>query len=280
MIVDVKDMLSEMNMGPLDPLARHLAPGDMVTIGGESGAGKSQLALYMGRKWGQGTSARIGIVSVEDRAHMWGDRALALECGASMLGGNKSEYTDDEGNMCRDDMEKITAAAASLSKENPFHLEVMDRADVSDVERAMLRCIRNHCGLVVVDYVQEIFDKNATKGANQAERVGDITARVKLVAKRAKVPLILCSQLSRPAKGKTEPTKHDLRGSGRLLEQSEAVALLWKKHEQDQDSMAKIVKLKMGGERPRVVLSRNKGGMISGIEEAKDDNGGSNGWGQ
>lgn len=263
------------NLGPLRALAREMLPGHMVVVGGRSNAGKSQLAMMMGRRWWDSTKGRVGIVSVEDRAHVWGDRAIAYETGVSLMSGvrneDENEFRDDEQRVrvTHDDMAKVSRAAAHLGEVNPFHLEVMDRSDIADVERAMLRCVRAQCEVIVVDYVQEIGDKSAQRGTSQHERYSGIAARIKMVAKRTKTRLILCSQVSRPQRGSNaEPTMTDLKGSGDIENMAEAIVLLWKEREDSFDTLAKVVKTKNGSERPRVVLRRNDGGMITKIERA------------
>lgn len=257
-----------MDLGLLTPLARELLPGSMVVVGGRSGAGKSQCSLMMGRRWWATTGARIGIVSLEDRAHVWGDRVLAMNTEVSLLGGRRTPHGNVVG-LTNDDWENTARAAGELKHENAYHLEVMDRADISDVERAMNRCVRAGCGLLIVDYVQEIRDRSAGRGVPQHERYSNIAARIKMVAKRARLPLILCSQVARPQRGSNaEPSMTDLKGSGDIENMAEAIVLLWKEQEDSIDTMAKVVKLKNGSERPRVLLTRNGGGMITGIEAA------------
>lgn len=271
------------NLGPLRGLGREMMPGHMIIVGGRSNAGKSQLAMYIGRKWFDSTGARIGIVSVEDRAHVWGDRIIAYEAGISLMSGVRvdepgaAEFRDDDDSdqdervsLNQDQWDKVGRVAAQMKEANPFHLEVMDRSDIADVERAMLRCVQEQCDVIIVDYVQEIGDKSAHKNASQHERYSGIAARIKMVAKRSKTRLILCSQVSRPQRGSNaEPTMTDLKGSGDIENMSEAIVLLWKEHEDSIHTMAKVVKLKNGSDRPRVVLKRNTGGMIESVVRAK-----------
>lgn len=253
---------TEMNMGPLDPLARHMTAGMFIIVAGETNAGKSQLATLLAYKFWESRGARVGIVSLEDRAPLWGDKIIALREDVSLLGEDK---------ITSDMMSAAGKAGAWAKEHNPFHTEILDRSDVSDVERAMLRCVQAGCGMVVVDYVQEIRDASAEKGRGHLV-ISDIAGRLKSVGKRAQIPVICCSQLTRPTNKKdSEPTKFDIKGSGDLENMSDALILLWKKTDADRNTMGKVVKLKSGGERPRVLLTRNRGGMITDIEEVEDE---------
>lgn len=248
-----------MKLGPFTPVARHFQAGDLVVIGGETNAGKSQLGLLLGLRWHAATGQRCGIVSTEDRAYVYGDRLIAGIANMSLLSGEASE----------NDFHAAEQAIDRLGREEPAHLEILDDHDLGSVERAMSRCVRQGCGVLVVDYLQTITARMASKQAAAHERVEEIVRRVKAQGKRLRVPVLLVSQLARPANRQhREPSLFELKGSGYIEQAATAIVLVWKTDDNG-DTLAKIAKLKSGGERPTVQLLRNDGGMITRIAEHK-----------
>lgn len=252
------------DLGALRCMAREFSEGSLTVVGGRSNAGKSQLAFLFAHRWAVATGGRVGIISLEDRAHVWGDRAIANACAVSLLSG-RSEDGEDAVRVTKDEMDAMMREIGAMSERNAYQLEVLDRNDITDVERAMLRCLRAGCGMLVVDYVQEIEDATMKGGGRDDLMVASNTRRIKGVGKRGKVPVILPSQIVKPQNGKAEPGSNDLNGSSAIKNMSEAVIMLWKDDDSDQHTMGKVVKLKNGPERPRVMLKRNAGGMINDI---------------
>ena len=250
-----------MKLGPFTPLARHFQAGDLVVIGGETNAGKSQLGLLLGLRWNAATGQRCGIVSTEDRAYVYGDRLIAGITDHSLLSGELTENT----------FHVAEQAIERLGREEPAHLEILDDHDLGSVERAMSRCVRQGCGVIVVDYLQTITASMANRQAASHERVEEIVRRVKAQGKRLRVPVLLVSQLARPANRQhREPSLFELKGSGYIEQAATAIVLVWKT-EDDGKTLAKIAKLKSGGERPTVELLRNSGGMITRISAHGDN---------
>ena len=256
-----------MRLGPFTPLARHFQAGDLVVIGGETNAGKSQLGLLLGLRWNAATGQKCGIVSTEDRAYVYGDRLIAGITNHSLLSG---ELTEDA-------FSNAERAIHTLGDEEPAHLEILDDHDLGSVERAMAKCVRQGCGVLVVDYLQTITATMPNKQAANHERVEQIVRRVKAQGKRLRVPVLLVSQLARPANRQhREPSLFELKGSGYIEQAATAIVLVWKTAD-DGDTLAKIAKLKSGGERPTVTLQRNDGGMITRIAEYAEPTGAAGG---
>ncbi|MEM9067155.1 MAG: DnaB-like helicase C-terminal domain-containing protein [Myxococcota bacterium] len=250
----------KVDLGPFRPLAQHLLPGNLVTIGGETGAGKSSLALMVSRRWWACTKARAGIVSVEDRAHVWGGRALAHECSVNPTARDS---------MTQDEWDDVARASMWLKQNEPYRFAILERNDVWDVERHMRRLVTAEgCSVLIVDYLTEITDLSASRGAPRREVMSNIARRIKQVAKQLHVPVILCAQLSRPSDKKhREPTIFDLKETGDLENMSEGIVLAWKTGDSEDDrAFAKIAKLKDSEKRPRVQLIRGSGGELRSLE--------------
>lgn len=233
------------------PLARELQAGQMVTIGGETGAGKSTLALHLALCWHESVGSPAGVVSLEDRHCTWADRWQARTTGTSLL-GTPPEYL-------REAMEQVHNRVGELDPSS-IRVAEMVRPDIGSVIDAMRALVRAGCGMVVVDYVQEI----SVKAADRRNEVTEAARRVKQAAKALRVPLVLCSQLSR-GQGGAEPTKKSLKESGDLENMSEAIVLLWRQDDSPgRPTHGKIAKLKNSADeaRTRFDIVRGRGGGI------------------
>lgn len=251
------------DLGPLDAVGRHLGPGDMVTIGGETGAGKSSLALWIARQWNQGRGAPMGVVSLEDRWHTWGDRYQAQWSGVTLLntpraglGAAMSIVADELAT------ERVPRDGILVSE--------LTRTDLAVVLASMRGLVASGATALIVDYIQEV---RVDPRAKRNEGIADAARAIKSEAKRLRVPLLLCSQLSRPASGsRREPTVSSLKESGDLENMSEGVVLLWRDSDaEDAPAMIKVAKLKSSSSRPRLRVVRSKAGVIVGFEDIGDD---------
>jgi replicative DNA helicase len=245
-----------LRLGDLDPVARHMGPGDMVTVGGETGAGKSSLCLWLAREWYRSTGAPMGVVSLEDRWHTWGDRYQAQHSGVSLL--------DTPHDYLAHALTKVNEAAPSIPKDGIQVAELV-RTDLATVVSAMRALVARGCSALVVDYIQEV---RMPANVRRAEAVADAARTIKATAKALRVPLVLCSQLSRPPSGaQREPNASRLKESGDLENMSEAIVLLWREMDgQNAPAFAKVAKLKSSSARPRLEVKRGKGGTITGFE--------------
>jgi len=244
-----------LDLGAFTPLGDHMAPGNLIVIAGETNAGKSSLALWMALRWWAQYGARVGIVSVEDREAVWGRRMVAHQAKVDL----------SKPQLSRNDMDSVVSAADRLKIDDPIHYAILEDNDVSHVARYAKRLAQS-CGLIVVDYLQEITDRTMErKGVSERERLTNAARACKRVAKVAKVPVILVSQLSRPENKKhREPTMFDIKGSGDVENMAEGIVLIWRDGDHEgADALAKVAKLKDSPKRPRVALIREDGGAIT-----------------
>lgn len=244
-----------LRLGDLDPVARHMGPGDMITVGGETGAGKSSVCLWLAREWYRSLGSPMGVVSLEDRWHTWGDRYQAQTSGVSLL--------DTHHDYLAHALTQVLEAAPRIPRDG-IHVAELVRTDLATVVSAMRALVARGCSALVVDYIQEV---RMPQGARRAEAVADAARTIKATAKALRVPLVLCSQLSRPPSGaQREPNASRLKESGDLENMSEAIVLLWREEDgSGAPAFCKVAKLKSSSARPRLLIERGRGGTISGF---------------
>ncbi|MEH2373453.1 replicative DNA helicase [Nostoc sp.] len=111
--------------------------------------------------------------------------------------------------------------------------------------------------LVVIDYLQLMVDE----GERQlAQRVGELTRGLKLLARECDVPIILLSQLNRGPETRTNkrPMLSDLRDSGRIEEDADLVLGLYRDEYYNPDSPDRGV--------AEVIILKNRNGQTGTVK--------------
>lgn len=205
----------------LDRLIGGWRPGAMYVIAARPGNGKSLFAL--GAAMHVSREQRALVHSLEMTQREVGQRVLAAEAGV-----NLSQFGAG-GDLPERQWESIARARGRI---DGLRLVVDDRTRVSpaDIHSRARGLIRRHndLGVVVVDYVQLMQAPMRRKDASREQEVAAISRALKVMAMDLRVPVILCAQLNRKseARGDGMPRVSDLRESGALEQDADAVILL------------------------------------------------------
>jgi replicative DNA helicase len=142
----------------------------------------------------------------------------------------------ENGTLDSPEMERLAETATT------FKTWPLDLMDVSDLTVQALRSIvkrrvletNGQLKLVVLDYLQLL--NSARSDANEYEKVSEISRVLKVMARELRIPVMALSQMSRESeKGASatprEPRLSDLRGSGSIEQDADAVIFI---HRTDQ----------------------------------------------
>jgi replicative DNA helicase len=202
----------------LDRKLSGLHPGDLVILAGRPGMAKTALALNIAEN--VATAGKTALVfSLE-----MGDKQLATRSLAS-LGGIPMERLRN-GRLIDGDWDGITAALGKLH-EAPLVIDESGSLTVTQMTARARRVARRQgLSLVVIDYLQLMRGE----GNNRNEELGDLTRRLKLMAKDLGVPVILLSQLSREVEKRTNkrPMMSDLRESGAIEQDADVILMVYR----------------------------------------------------
>lgn len=192
---------------------RGLAAGKLVVVAARPAVGKTTFALNWALKLAMGRSAPPLFISLEmSREEL--ERALFSAHGAI-----------DEADL-RSEPVRVRAAAAQIASTGFRIADPTSSFGIEELEAAMERHVAGGgCRVVVVDYLTLM---RMPKAERRDLAVGDITRRMKQLAREHAVPVVVLSQLNRGVESREgqRPRISDLRDSGSIEQDADDVLLL------------------------------------------------------
>lgn len=220
-----------------------IAGGKLIVVGARPSVGKSALLLHMAVR-ALDAGRRILLVSCEMGADEVVGRVVAQKSGVSVDKIERHDLTEDE----------IIKVADSFAEIPSERFCISERArTVQDIRRMALRT-RAHGGLdlIVADYLQLLDAGQKTN--NRAEAVGVVTRGLKALAMELKIPVLTASQLNRASERNDEPKLSDLRESGSIEQDADAVLLLHAPNDKDDPERKLFLDKNRGGRCGRITL--------------------------
>ena len=193
--------------------------GELFVIGGNPGMGKSALALQVGMR---AAADGLGVIvfSLEmSRASL----VLRMACYLAKVNGAKLRA----GYLNSEERERLRLAFAEVSKW-PLWMAEHGVSTVSAIRSALRKKkAKRDVFMVVIDYLQllRVIGKSESRNAE----VSEITRSLKLLAIEEQVNVQLLSQCNRDNKKERRPPElQDLRESGSIEQDADAVAFVWR----------------------------------------------------
>lgn len=219
---------------PLDQCLMSLRPGGLYVLAARPGVGKTSFALSIIQNiCSQAEHPRGALLfSLEVDRH---DLVKKLLCGYARIDFSRME----RGLVDGPELEALADAAEDIKR---WKLDLMDASDLT--VQALRSLVKRHVlerkgdlGVVVIDYLQLL--QSARADFNEYEKISEISRTLKILAKEMKLPVLALSQMSRDSErtvGKPrEPRLSDLRGSGSIEQDADAVIFLHRVDENDDD---------------------------------------------
>ena len=201
-----------------------LQGGRLYCIGARPAVGKSLMAQGLAEHWATVHRQRVYFSTVEMPARELSMRMLAHASGVNLSSLKQGKYLTER------DWTQIAAATTSMA-ETHARIEVCDDAvqSVASIRQgARTMAKRGGLGLVVVDYLQLLEPPTGSKNRNREREVAEMSRGLKRLAMELDVPVVVLSQLNRALTGRADkkPTMADLRESGAIEQDSDAILLL------------------------------------------------------
>lgn len=200
----------------VDRIQRPLGPGNYVLLAARPSVGKTTLACNMAANMLR-AGTPVLFISLEMSAEEITKKFLSALTGVDIYGIERG-YTK----RAAEEQLKLRRAAEELAR---LPLYIDDSPEMGPIElRANIReAVKEHeTGVIFIDYLG-LLQKPKSESQNVA--VGEISRQVKAAARESGVPIIALCQLSR-AGAEVKPQIHNLRDSGTLEQDADAVWLL------------------------------------------------------
>jgi replicative DNA helicase len=243
----------------LDEITGGFQPGNLIVLAARPSMGKSALVTNIAENAALDHGRPVALFSLEMSEAELSQRFLASQAKIKGEDLRKGRLTETK-------WPKILAASEKLSRA-PLYVD--DSSDVGIMEvRAKARRLHSQTpgglGLVIVDYLQLMRADERVE--SRVQQVGQMSRGLKILARELDVPVIALSQLSRAVEqrgGEKIPILSDLRESGNLEQDADAVIFIYREEYYEQDSEREgeadlIIAKHRNGPIGRVVLTFHK----------------------
>ena len=190
---------------PLDG-ALHLVPGNFAIIGGRPSAGKTAFSLQMAVNMAK-AGRKVVYFSLETDAKTLCSRAMANMLNIPLAAVKNKNVRFDELDRIAD------------FKKMPLYLV---EAAGKSVAWMKAQAVRAKADVIFIDYLQLIHQSGAK---DRYSAVTEISMQLHTMAQTTGITVVALAQLNRNAAG-TKPTNADLRESGQLEQDADAIILL------------------------------------------------------
>jgi replicative DNA helicase len=230
---------------------------ELVLVSGEPGTGKTSFVLDMALKLEKSGYSGI-FFSLEMAKKAISNRALSISTGIPTEKFLKKEslmkYLETE--LKEEDKERLWKRIQKF-REKVRRLEIVDTSSmpVDELEMYVKNTIalRGNLDFIVVDYLQLLVGK----GANDTERITDISKKLKQIAKDNGIVVIAVAQMTTEAKKEAQNANRNqksyklygtsLKGSSQLDQDPGAIVFLTKKA--DDPSLFRLINLQIAKQR-------------------------------
>lgn len=214
-----------------------LHQGHLIVIAGRPAMGKSAFCQQIVENVASEKRTTI-MFTLEMSSYEITERAMSRRTGIPI------PTLKTANGLANRDWERLTNAYAELSllpfliDDSTFEIDEIvakTHAASADLAKADLPPL----GCVAIDYIQLV----AAQAANRTLEVGQVTNKLKRLAKELSVPVVALSQLNRAAENRNDrrPTLADLRESGNIEQDADLVLFLYRDEYYNPDSSEKGV---------------------------------------
>ena len=237
----------------IDKMLTWFKPGELIILAARPSMGKTAFALNVLNNVALKQQKTVVFISLEMSSESIVDRILSEVAGVPMYKLNGSEQMNEE------DFSKIWEANSTLWVAKIF---IDDRGALTVPElKSKLRKLKIEKGwldIVIIDYLQLMH--GTSYAGNRVQEISDISRSLKELARELEVPIMALSQLSRAVEQRVDkkPQLSDLRESGAIEQDADAVLMLHREDYYDPDTENKWA--------TDVSIRKNRNGAVGEVE--------------
>lgn len=208
---------STTGLGSLDALLNKLQPGRYTVLGARPAQGKSALALKIAyaATMDESLPGNVLFYSLEMNPVDLFLRTAAIVSGVPARKG----LSPSEIRTIRETMEKLKDKA-------PVFIEaggMSAGAIIADIQESMQA---GPCKLVIVDYLQIVVSDDPNPNTPEVDRIARNCNALCRFAQKANIHMLMLAQINRAGARTSKPGMSDLKGSGQIEQDADAIVLL------------------------------------------------------
>ena len=243
----------ETGLTTLDRALNGFQKGDLIVVAGRPSMGKTVFSLNLAER----LSRKYGIyyASLEMRKEKLGMRLLAAKSKINSLQISTGNITDNDWTRIAQD--------TSLLANNKLYIDDSSDLTMMDIKSRCKRLkMQKDKGLdiIIIDHIGLLTPH--TKRATRDLEIRDISRMGKIIAKELDCTVIFLSQLSRAPEQRTDhrPVLADLRESGNIEQDADAVAMLYRDEYYNKESEDKGIL--------EVIIRKSRDGQLGTVKLA------------
>lgn len=202
-----------------------LHPGEYSVLAGDPGDGKTALAVSIAEHI-MDAGGVVFMVSCDMTKGQLADRRLCME-------GRVHSTRLRSRNLAPAELDRLSVAYSRLCTRR-FFVEDKSRVPIQWLAEALrIKAVHGRLDLMIIDYIQ--LAEPPGNWAGDYDRISAASRQINDMKKELMVPILCLSQLNRMAHAqKRQPDIRDLRGSGQIEQDADAVWFVWQPPEADQ----------------------------------------------
>lgn len=237
----------------LDEMLWGFKPGELIILAARPSMGKTAFAINLLEHMAVQQKKAVWFFSLEMGAEQIVDRVLSTVSGVSMTKITKWRLDSE-------DFSNIGEAMESLSGTKIF-IDDKWSTTIPQIKSKIRRLkIKEGLDLVIIDYLQLMSGSSTGYSGNRVQEIGEISRWLKELARELGIPIIALSQLSREVEKRVDkkPQLSDLRESGSIEQDADAVMMLHREDYYDPDTDKKGL--------TDICLRKNRNGPVGETE--------------
>ncbi|MFZ2150566.1 MAG: replicative DNA helicase [Candidatus Absconditicoccaceae bacterium] len=237
----------------LDNLLTGFKPGELIIIAARPSMGKTSFAINILTNVALKQNKSVALLTLEMQSESIVDRILSEISKVPM-------YKFSKGNLEEEDFANIGEAMEALG-ETKIYIDDKGAYTVPQLKSKLrkLKIEKGNLDLVIIDYLQLMHGVTYTSN-NKVQEISEISRGLKELSKELDVPIIALSQLSRAVEQRVDkkPQLSDLRESGAIEQDADAVIMIHREDYYDQDTDRKGT--------ADICIRKNRNGAVGEIE--------------
>jgi len=238
--------------GQIDEMLTGFKPGELIILAARPSMWKTAFALNLLTNIALGDGKSVAMMSLEMSVESIVDRIMSEVSWVPMYKISKWNLDNADFAQMGEAMEKLSSAKIFLDDHGWLTVPILKS------KLRKLKIEQKQLDLVIIDYLQLMH--STVFQNNKVQEISEISRGLKELAKELKVPIIALSQLSRAVESRVDkkPQLSDLRDSGSIEQDADAVLMLHREEYYDPDTDRKWA--------TDVCIRKNRNGAVWEVE--------------